>query len=51
MTDIVLELVVVEDEIGAEFVDGVVGEMHSGVVVIFGVGLFIAAGGQSAESL
>ncbi len=51
MPYIILEFVVVEDEIGAELVNGVVGEVHSGVVVIFGVGFFIAGGGQSAESL
>lgn len=47
----VLFLTLIEDEIGAELVDGVIGEMHPHVLLIAAIRFLIGAGGQSTESL
>ena len=51
MAHIVLKLALVENKIGAGFVDGVVGEMHLHIFLVIAVGFLILAGGKSAESL
>lgn len=51
MADIVLELALVEDKIGAGFVDSVVSEMHFHIFLVIAIGFLILAGGKSAESL
>lgn len=47
----VLLFALVEDEVGAELVDGVVGEMHAHVLLVAAVWFFVRAGGQPAQSL
>lgn len=47
----ILLLALIEDEIGAELVDGVIGEMHPHVLLIAAIRFLIGAGGQSAQSL
>lgn len=49
MADMVFMFVFVEDEVGAGFVDGVVGEVHPHILLVGRVGFLIVAGGQSAD--
>ena len=51
MPHIVLKLTLVEDKIGAGFVDGVVSEMHLHILLVLIVGFLVLAGCKSAESL
>lgn len=47
----ILFLALIEDKIGAELVDGVIGEMHPHVLLIAAIRFFIGASGQPTQSL
>ena len=50
VADVIFVLVFVEYEVGAGFVDGVVGEVHPHVLLIGGIRFFIVGGRQPAHS-
>jgi hypothetical protein len=45
VAEVVFIFVAVEDEVRAEFVDGVVGQMHAHVLLVRGVRFLVLAGG------